>query len=70
MNVSVRYIVWRGIFWIAVITVIAYVAHDPTGVGNMVGGLIVKGAGLIKGLITAVIALGSKIASGISGLLG
>jgi hypothetical protein len=70
VNLNIRNLVWRGIFWIVIISVIVWIGHDPVGVGNMVGGLIVRGVGLIKGLVTAGIALGSKIASGVSGLFG
>jgi phage-related protein len=61
---------WVLVFWTAVITLIAWVAHDPAGVADMIGGLILKIVSLVKGLVTALIDLIAKITNGISKAFG
>ena len=61
---------WVLIFWTAVITVVAWVAHDPHGAADTVGGLVLKLIGLIKGVVTAIIDLIAKLGGGISKAFG
>lgn len=61
---------WVLVFWTAVITVVAWIAHDPAGVADTVGGLILKLVSLARGVVTAIIDLIAKIANGISKAFG
>lgn len=61
---------WVLVFWVAIITVVAWVAHNPSGAADTVGGLILKIAGLAKGFVTAIIDLFAKIDNGIGKLFG
>lgn len=61
---------WVLVFWTAVITVVAWIAHDPAGVADTVGGLILKLVSLASGVVTAIIDLIAKIANGISKAFG
>jgi len=62
--------VWVLVFWTAVITLVAWIAHDPAGVANTVGDLILKIVSLARGVVTAIIDLIAKIANGISKAFG
>ena len=58
------------VFWTAVITLVAWIAHDPAGAADTVGGLILKIVSLAEGLATAIIDLIAKVTNGISKAFG
>lgn len=62
--------IWVLGFWVAVLTVVAWIAHNPTSSADTIGNLILKLVDLVKGFVTAAIDLISKVGNGIAKAIG